>query len=397
MTGAASPAQPFRIDIAPAVIDDLRDRLRRTRWPADFGNEDWSYGTEGGYLRDLVTYWAEEYDWFKNQDEMNQYGHYRAVLDDVPVHFLRADGKGPNPVPLILTHGWPWTFWDYRDLIGPLSDPAAYGGDPDDAFDVIVPSLPGFGFSTPLRQTGVNFWTTADLWHRLMTQVLGFPRYAAQGGDWGAMVTSQLGHKYADSLIGIQVSAPMILSAFSSDRPFALLDGQLDKMPPDMAAQAKAVERRLASHVTTHMLDPQTLAYAMHDSPSGMLAWLVERLRAWSDCGGDLESRFSRDDILTKATIYWVTESFGTTVRYYAEAGRHCWQPSHDRVPPIEAPSGVSLFRKDGAALFGDAMLPLYNLHHLADHPQGGHFAAAEEPQVLIEDIRATFRTLRPR
>lgn len=395
MTGTAHGVQPFVIDIAPQVIEDLQDRLRRTRWPADFGNDDWSYGVEGGYLRDLVAYWADGYDWYAQQAAMNRHAHYRTEIDGVPLHFLREPGKGPNPVPLILTHGWPWTFWDYRDLIGPLSDPGAFGGDPADAFEVIVPSLPGFGFSTPLRKAGLNFWTTADLWQTLMTQVLGFPRYAAQGGDWGAMVTTQLGHKYADSLIGIQVSAPMVLSAFSSDRPFALLDGQLEGMPAEMAVHAIAVERRIASHVTTHMLDPQTLAYAMHDSPTGMLAWLLERLRAWSDCNGDVESRFTRDDILTRATLYWVTESFGTTVRYYAEAGRHRWQPSHDRQPMVEAPSGISLFRKDGAALFGDAMVPIYNLHHLADHPAGGHFAAAEEPQTLVEDIRATFRTLR--
>ena len=395
MTGAGPQPQPFRVDIAGAVIDDLRDRLRRTRWAADFANDDWGYGVNAGYLRPLVEYWAEEFDWFAHQAAMNRFDHYRVVIDDVPVHYLRQPGKGPNPVPLILTHGWPWTFWDYRDLIGPLSDPVAFGGDPADAFEVIVPSLPGFAFSTPLRKTGLNFWTTADLWQTLMTQVLGFPRYAAQGGDWGAMVTTQLGHKYADSLIGIQVSAPMTLGAFSSDRPYALLDGQLDKMPADMAAHAIAVERRIASHVTTHMLDPQTLAYAMHDSPVGMLAWLLERLRAWSDCDGDVERAFSRDDILTKATLYWVTESFGTTVRYYAEAGRHRWTPSHDRQPMVEAPSGVSLFRKDGAGLFGDALVPIYNVHHLADHPSGGHFAAAEQPEALVEDIRATFRTLR--
>lgn len=395
MTGAVPQPQTFRVDIASAVIDDLRDRLRRTRWAADFANDDWRYGVNADYLRPLVEYWAEEFDWSTQQAAMNRFDHYRVVIDDVPVHYVRQPGKGPNPIPLILTHGWPWTFWDYRDVIGPLTDPAAFGGDPADAFEVIVPSLPGFGFSTPLRKTGLNFWTTADLWQTLMTQVLGFPRYAAQGGDWGAMVTTQLGHKYADSLFGIQVSAPMILNAFSGDRPYALLDGQLDKMSPDMAAHATAVERRIASHVTTHMLDPQTLAYAMHDSPVGMLAWLLERLRAWSDCDGDVERAFSRDDILTKATLYWVTESFGTTVRYYAEAGGHQWEPSHDRQPLVEAPSGVSLFRNDGAALFADALVPIYNVHHLADHPFGGHFAAAEQPEVLVEDIRTTFRSLR--
>ena len=387
--------QTFVVDIAGDALDDLRDRLRRTRWPADFGNDDWSYGVNGTYLRELVEYWADGFDWQAQQQAMNQFDHYRVPIDGIPIHFVRQLGKGPNPIPIVLTHGWPWTFWDYRDLIEPLADPAKFGGDPADAFEVIVPSLPGFGFSTPLPVTGVNFWATADLWHRLMTEVLGFRRYAAQGGDWGAMVTTQLGHKYADSLYGIQVSAPMFLGAFSGDRPYDLLGGQLAHMTPEMAAQAIAGERRIASHVAVHLLDPQTLAYAMHDSPVGMLAWLLERLRAWSDCRGDVESRFSRDDILTKATLYWVTESFGTTVRFYAEAARNPWQPSHDRVPMIEAPSGVSLFRNDGAGLFGDAMLPIYNLHHLAEHDSGGHFAPAEEPHLLIEDIRATFRTLR--
>lgn len=387
--------QPFAINIEQAALDDLRDRLRRTRWPADVDNSDWGYGVNAEYLKPLVEYWAEGYDWRAQEREMNHYPHFRVTLDEVPIHFLRAPGKGPRPIPLILTHGWPWTFWDYRDVIGPLSDPAAHGGDPADAFEVIVPSLPGFGFSTPLLRSGINWWRTADLWQKLMTQVLGFPKYAAHGGDWGAMVTSQLGHKYAASLYGIQVSAPMTLSAFAGPRPYDLLGGALEQMPAELAGQAVAVDRRLASHVTTHMLDPQTLAYALHDSPVGQLAWLLERRRAWSDCGGDVERSFSRDDLLTSATLYWITQSFVSSARFYAEAARHPWQPSHDREPVIEAPSGVSLFRGDGAALFGDAMLPNYNLQLSREHQHGGHFAPAEAPGAVVSDIRDTFRALR--
>lgn len=385
----------FEIAVPDEQLDDLRRRLRHTRWAPDMENGDWSYGVEAGYLRDLAGYWAEGFDWRAQERAINAFDHYRVTIDGVPIHYLRKAAVGPRPIPLVLTHGWPWTFWDYRDVIGPLADPAAHGGDPADAFEVIVPSLPGFGFSTPLRRTGINYWRTADLWHRLMTEVLGFERYAAQGGDWGAMVTTQLAHKYAAHLYGVQVSAPMTLAAFRGPRPYDLLGGVLETLPPDLAAHAVAVDRRLAVHVATHILDPQTLAYAMHDSPVGQLAWLIERRRAWSDCGGDLESRFPRDDLLTNATIYWTTESFVTSVRFYAEAARHPWQPSHDRTPPFEAPAGVSLFRGDGAALFGDAMVGQYNVHHLADHARGGHFAPAEEPQALIEDIRATFRELR--
>lgn len=385
----------FTVAIPAQVIDDLRGRLLATRWPNDWANDDWSYGVNAAYLRPLVEYWASDYDWEAQQREINRFDHYHVRIDDVPIHFIRQPGKGPNPIPLILTHGWPWTFWDYRYVIEPLAAPQKFGGDPADAFDVIVPSLPGFGFSTPLTSTGVNFWRTADLWHRLMTEALGYQRYAAQGGDWGALVTTQLGHKYAKSLYGIHVSAPMQLDVFSGPRPYDLLGGVFHHLPDDLKSHATAVERRLASHVTSHMLDPQTLAYAMNDSPTGLLAWLLERRRAWSDCGGDPLSRFSQDDLLTCATIYWATESFHTTARFYAEVARVPWQPSHDRKPMCETPSGVSLFRGDGAALFGDAMLPNYNLHHLSQHASGGHFAPMEEPAALINDIRNTFRALR--
>ena len=388
--------EKFHIAIGPHVIADLRDRLKRTRWAADFGNDDWSYGTNGDYLRSLVDYWANDFDWVAQQDRINRFDQYRAVVDGIPVHYLLRRGTGPAPIPLVLTHGWPWTFWDFRDLIEPLADPAAHGGDPADAFDVIVPSLPGFGFSTPLRQTGINYWRTADLWHSLMTRTLGYRRFAAHGGDWGAVIAAQLSHKYASDLYGIHVSMPVWPGAFVSERPYDLLGAVLPGLPPEAVPGAIAVERRIASHVTAHILDPQTLAYAMHDSPVGMLAWLLERWRAWSDCGGDVETRFSRDAMLTNATIYWATESFGTSVRFYAEAARNPWQASHARSPAFEAPAGITIFRNDPTTLFPEVSAQNYNVHHMVIRDKGGHFAASEEPAAIIEDIRATFRALRP-
>lgn len=385
----------IKVEIPDATLQDLKRRVASARIAEDFDNDDWSYGVNGAYLREITDYWANDFDWAAQAAKINRYDHFKTEIDGAPIHFLMKKGKGPNPKPLILSHGWPWTFWDFQYVIDPLSDPAAHGGDASEAFDVIVPSLPGFGLSTPLRTSGMNFWKTADLWQKLMTQVLGYKRYAAHGGDWGAMVTSQLAHKYADSLIGVHVSAPMRLDAFSRARPYDLLGDYIGDLPPDIAAHAIKIERNLASHVTVHMLDPQTLAYAMNDSPVGLLAWLLERRRAWSDCHGDVESRFSKDDLLTNATLYWVTESFGTTVRYYTEAARHPWTPSHDRQPVFEAPSGVSIFRGDGAGLFADATVPLYNAHYVKAHESGGHFAAAEEPEAVIEDIRATFRPLK--
>lgn len=390
-------AQPekFTVAVDASVIADLRERLRRTRWARDFGNDDWRYGTNGAYLRSLVEYWADGFDWSAQQDRINRFDHYRTTIDGVPIHYLLRRGTGPAPIPLVLTHGWPWTFWDFRDLIEPLADPAAHGGDAADAFDVIVPSLPGFGFSTPLRQTGINYWRTADLWHRLMTQTLGYRRFAAHGGDWGAVIAAQLSHKYAADLYGIHVTMPVWPGAFVSPRPYDLLGAVLPGLPDEAVPGAIAVERRIASHVTTHILDPQTLAYAMHDSPAGMLAWLLERWRAWSDCGGDVETRFSRDAMLTNATIYWATECFGTSARFYAEAAREPWRASHDRVPPFEAPAGITLFRNDPTTLFPEVSAGNYNLHHMVTRDSGGHFGAPEEPAAVVEDIRDTFRALR--
>jgi microsomal epoxide hydrolase len=300
-------------------------------------------------------------------------------------------------MPIILSHGWPWTFWDLHSVIGPLADPGAHGGDPADAFDVIVPSMPGFGFSTPLTRSGINFWTTADLWHRLMAQVLGYPSYAAQGGDWGALTTMQLGHKYADSLRGIHISTVAPLSLFNHERPWDVTAGML--APPGLDAGARSAflawQERIAAHVAVQVLDPQTLAYAMHDSPVGLLAWLIERRRAWGDCRNGLEATFDRDFLLTTAMIYWFTDSFVTSARFYAEAARNTWQPSHDRTPVVEAPTGISHFEHDGTVGLGAGMESMFNLVFERKHDRGGHFAPVEVPDTIVTDIRDVFRPLR--
>ncbi len=185
----------FTIDIPSATIDDLRRRLAQTRWPIDFANDQWSYGTNRAYLQELIGHWIDGYDWYSHQRTMNQYSHYKVTIEGIPIHFIHEPGKGPKPIPIILSHGWPWTFWDYEKVIRPLADPAAFGGDPRDSFDVVVPSLPGFGFSTPLTVPGINYWRTADIWVELMQTVLGYGKFAAAGGDWGAFITNQLGHK----------------------------------------------------------------------------------------------------------------------------------------------------------------------------------------------------------
>jgi microsomal epoxide hydrolase len=398
----------FTVAIGDDVIDDLKDRLRRTRWPVEGDNEDWYYGVNAGYLRSLVDYWLDGYDWRAAERAINRYDHYRVTIDDVPVHYMQVPGKGPDPIPLVVTHGWPWTFWHWSKTVDALADPAAHGGDPADAFDVIVPSLPGFGFSNPLERTDINFWRTADIWHRLMTEVLGHERYAAAGSDMGALVTGQLGHKYADSLYAIHLGSQIPLDFFSGERGWDLTHGVNPPadMPPELREQALNTVRRFAAHVAVHVLDSQTQAYGLNDSPAGMLAWVLERWHAWSDHDGDIEQVFSKDDILTFAMIFWVNGAIGRSMRMYANAARYPWAPSHDRQPVIEAPTGLTFVGGENPpgvttdrrvdAFRQGPNAKWFNIAYARAHDRGGHFGPWENPGAFIGDIRATFRDRRP-
>ena len=385
--------EQFRVEVPQAVLDDLQERLARTRFAPEFANDDWSYGTNLSYLRQLIEYWRERYDWRRVEREINSFSHYKTEIEGIPIHFIHEPGKGPRPIPLILTHGWPWTFWDFHKVIRPLADPAAHGGDAADAFDVIVPSLPGYGFSTPMTTTGINYWRTADLWVSLMRDVLGYDKFAAQGGDWGALVTAQLGHKYAERMIGIHVNLMASLSFFG---------GSEGPKPEDFGQGEEGWlehNRNFISNESGYMqlqcTKPQTVAFALNDSPAGLCSWIVEKRRTWSDCGGDVERRFTKDDLCTTMTLYWVTQSYGTSARYYYEAAHNLWQPSHGRQPVVEAPTGVSVFLKEVLLMPPKWAERYYNLKRWTLMPSGGHFAPMEEPQRLVEDIRAFFRSRR--
>ena len=391
----------FTISIPQPALDDLRARLERFRAAPDYGNEDWRYGMEGRYLRSLVDSWLDDYDWRKAEADMNRFEHYRVSIDGVPIHYMmkraatdgRPGGAGARakPMPLIVTHGWPWTFWDHRYVIDALADPGAHGGDPADAFDVIVPSLPGYAFSSPLTTTGIGWARTADLWAKLMKDVLGYPRFAAAGGDWGAFVTAQLGHKYAALLYGVYESFPAIpgLDYFSVR--------ESDYADDEKALYARRVvaEPTAASHMAVHSMDPQTLAIALNDSPAGLLAWIVERRRAWSDCGGDVERAFTREHLLTTVSIYWLTQTIGSSLRFYWETARQHWQPSHPRKPTIEAPTAMAVLPQDVFPLPRRVVEQHVNLQHWRVYPKGGHFGPAEAPDVYVEDVRAFFRRFR--
>ena len=409
-TPHAFPLEPTPIHVSDEVLDDLRARLALTRPPLDEGNEDWSYGVPDSYLRELVAYWQDGYDWRQAEAAINAYEHYQVSVAGVPVHFMRKPGRGPRPIPLILTHGWPWTFWHWSKVIDPLADPAAFGGDPADAFDVIVPSLPGFGFPGPL--TGfpdVNFWKVADLWHTLMTETLGYEKYAAGGCDIGGIVSSQLGHKYADELYGIHIGSGLPLDFFTGPRAWDLARNRplTDDQPAEIRARIIERDRRSASHLAVHMLDGATLAHGLSDSPAGLLAWLLERWNAWSDNGGDVESVFTRDDMLTHATIYWANNSIATSMRYYANANRYPWAPAHDRTPVVQAPVGLTFvtYENPPGIHTADERVRAFKTGPQADwfnhvnvnaHDHGGHFIPWENPDAWVSDLRRTFHARRP-
>jgi pimeloyl-ACP methyl ester carboxylesterase len=396
MGGSAPQAEPFRVEVPEADVADLRDRLRAIRWVGDAGNEDWRYGTNEKALADLCRTWAEDFDWRAQEAAINAFPQFRVELDEIPIHFVHVRGTGvpggPAPVPIILTHGWPWTFWDYHRVIGPLTDPEAHGGDPADAFDVVVPSLPGFAWSTPLTVTGVNCQRTADLWARLMTEVLGYERFAAGGGDWGGIVTANLAHAHADRLIAVHETLPGFVDLdYTAFGP--------DDYGPDEAGrweQHVAISATTVAHMAVHCADPQSLAYGLNDSPVGLAGWMLERRRAWSDCGGDVESVFPRDFLLTTFSIYWFTRSIGTSLRWYYENFAVPWQPRHDRQPAMEAPTAFAVFPRDVLQVPRRLAERHANVIRWTPMPRGGHFAPSEQPDLLVADLRDTFRPYRP-
>jgi pimeloyl-ACP methyl ester carboxylesterase len=384
--------QAFTVGFPDEAVDDLRDRLRKVRWPDDFANANWEYGTNLEYLRELTDYWLNKYDWRAREREMNSYSHFKATVEDVPIHFVHERGRGPDPIPLILSHGWPDTFWDFRKVIGPLTNPAAHGGNPADSFDVVIPSLPGFVFSTPLRRTGLNYWRTADLWVGLMRDLLGYERFGAQGHDWGSIVSAQLGHRYAQHMIGVHLTMLVPLPFFAGALPG---ESHFESDEQGWHEKNSRFVFRETAYQAIQATKPQTLSYALSDSPVGLCAWFLEKRRTWSGCGGDIESRFTKDELLDSVTLYWLTRSVASSLRYYSEAVHNPWKPAHDRIPVVEAPTGVAVFPDEVVLLPRRWAKEYYNLARWTRMSSGGHFPAMEEPEALVGEIREFFRPLR--
>ena len=384
--------EPFKLNIENDILEGISNRLKTSRLPEDFGNSNWSYGTERNYLENLLEYWISDYDWKKTEKEINSFPNFICEINNIPIHFIHIKSSNKNSKPIILTHGWPWTFWDYKKIIRPLTNPEEYGGKKEDSFDVVVPSLPGFGFSTPLKETGINFSNTADLWVSLMQDILGYDKFFAHGGDWGGLVTLQLGHKYSKIVPAVHTHTIINLDFFDSPPPNEEDFAENEK---NFHLQNLKFWEEGHGYFQIQATKPQTLSYAINDSPIGLCAWLIEKRRDWSDCNGDIESKFTKDDLINTTMIYWLSETFGTSARYYYEAAHNLWKPSHDRSPMVESATGFSIFEGDIIFRPKKLMEKANNLKHWNMFKNGGHFAPMEQPEIIIDEIRKFFNEYR--
>jgi pimeloyl-ACP methyl ester carboxylesterase len=380
--------EKFTINVSDTVLADLRHRLAATRWPDEIEHTGWDLGSSLSYMKSLVEYWRDVYDWRRQEAALNQLPQYRVALDGFRIHFVHVRGKGPKPLPLVITHGWPGSFIEMVKLIPLLIDPEAHGGKAEDAFDVIVPSLPGYGFSDRPRDRGMNPFKVAALWARLMGE-LGYERFAAQGGDWGSAISTALGLEHPQRMIGIHLN--YIAGRF-------LLGGTLNQPQDDHTAKSYLAELRgwwdlEGGYSHLQSTKPQTLGYALNDSPVGLAAWIVEKFRTWSDCAGDPERVFTRDELLTNVMTYWVTETANSSTRLYFETRERPLQLSAaNRVKP---PVAVAIFPKEIAMPPRELAERGYNITRWTVMPRGGHFAAMEQPGLLANDLREFFRPLR--
>ncbi|HKD67397.1 MAG TPA: epoxide hydrolase [Candidatus Binataceae bacterium] len=375
----------YTISIPDEELAGLEQRLAHTRLPGEVANSGWQYGTNLAYLKELIEYWRTRYDWRAHESELNRFAHFKVDLDGRGIHFIHQPGRGPNPKPLLLVHGWPGSIYEFHKIIPMLTDPAAHGGDAHDSFTVVAPSLPGYGFSDD-PSGGMNAPGMARLFHELMTEVLGYHRFGAQGGDWGAAIVSALGYDYPGDLIGIHlnlVGVPM---------PRERRGKELDAEEKRHVAQQDNWRREEMGYRWIQATKPQTLAYALNDSPAGLAAWIVEKFRTWSDCDGDVQRRFTKDQLLTNITIYWVTQSINSSMRLYFEQLHNPFSPAPGT--RIEVPTGAALFPKEINVPPRSWAERVYNIKRWTPMPSGGHFAAMEEPAALAAEVRAFFREL---
>ncbi|WP_033293520.1 epoxide hydrolase family protein [Amycolatopsis jejuensis] len=379
---AASP-EPFTPGTDPAQLEDLRVRLRATRWP-DAPEDGWGLGADVGYLRELVRYWAEEFDWPKQEAALAQLPRYRAEVGGSGIHFVHARAATGPALPLVLCHGWPDSFWRYAKVVPLLTDPGAHGADPADAFDVVVPDMPGYGYSDRPEGPAPDSRAVAGRWAELMT-VLGYPRFAAAGGDIGSAVSRFLALDHPDRIMAVH----------RMDAGIPVFTGDPAELTPEERTWLKGAAAWGATegaYAAMHRTKPQTAAVGLTDSPAALAAWIVEKLRAWSDCGGDVERSFTKDEILTNVTIYWLTGTIGSSMRMYRANGAI---PPEQHARRVEVPSGFSQFPADLIRAPREWLDRTANTVRVTAPERGGHFAPFEEPELYAQELRDFFRPYR--
>jgi pimeloyl-ACP methyl ester carboxylesterase len=374
--------RPFRISVPQAEVDDLRDRLGRTRWPDQLPGVGWDYGIELVVVQELAEYWRTGYDWRAAERRLNEFPQFTTVIDGQNVHFMHVRSAEPDALPLIMTHGWPGSVVEFTEVIGPLTDPAAHGGDRGDAFHMVVPSIPGFGFSGPTRERGWNVNRVARAWDELMRR-LGYPRYGAQGGDWGSSISRELGVIVPEHVIGVHLN--MLSPVTPGDPPADLSDADLARVE-----RLRAFRRTGSGYGAIQSTRPQTVGYGLTDSPAGQLAWIAEKFGEWTD--GGLPGAVDRDQMLTNISVYWLTRTAGSSARLYYEAAR---AGSWGAPAPSSAPTGVAVFPAEIAAPVRRLAELSNHIVHWTEFDRGGHFAAMEEPDLLVGDVREFFRAFR--
>jgi pimeloyl-ACP methyl ester carboxylesterase len=378
----SSDIQPFRIQASDDELDDLKRRLRATRWPEAELVDDWSQGIPLAYLQELCSYWSEKYDWRAREARLNEFPQFKTPVDGLGIHFVHVRSPEPNALPLVITHGWPGSIVEFQKVIAPLADPVAHGGNASDAFHVVCPSMPGYGFSDKPSVTGCGVEKIADTWAGLMAK-LGYDRYVAQGGDWGAMVTNQIGLRDTEHCAGIHLNMPIV-----APDPETMTD--LSPAEQSALAGMKHYQDWDSGYSKQQSTRPQTVGYGLVDSPAGQAGWIVEKFWSWMDCDGHPENVLSRDELLDNVMFYWLPATGASSARLY-------WQsfntPSFDLV---EVKAGCSIFPKE---IFRTsrrwAEKKFVNLVHWNELEKGGHFAAFEQPETFVDEIRTCFRHMR--
>jgi microsomal epoxide hydrolase len=375
--------RPFTVHVPDETLADLHDRLTRIRWPDEIAGTGWQFGTSLAYLQELVAYWRDAFDWRAQEAKLNQFQQFTVPIDEIELHFIHQPGVGPDPLPLLIGHGWPGSVWEFHKLIPVLTDPARFGGDPADAFTVVAPSLPGYAFSFRPGQPRFDRVQMADTFVRLMTDVLGYRRFGVQGGDIGAHVAARIAAAYPDRLTGLHLN--LLPRLPSVERPGGPTDDEARYV-----AEMDAWQREGSGYTWIQGTRPQTLAYGLTDSPVGLAGWIVEKLRAWSDCDGEVERRFTKDEILTDVMLYWVTAAINSSFWPYYSARHGDWTTAGG--PPIAVPTAYLSLPREINRPPRSLAERAFNIQRWTELPRGGHFAALEEPEALAADLRAFFR-----